>query len=70
MPDNLETETVAEILARKKGTIKYAPLPPGSPSWDDIAGETWKSIRQKARRRATGYTTFKKLLLDSRFDRR
>ncbi len=70
MPDNADAETVAAILARKKATIKYAALSPGSPSWDDIAGETWKSIKRKARRRVTGYTTFRKLLSDKRFDRR
>ena len=70
MPENADSETVARILKRKKGTIKYAPLSPGSPSWGDIAGETWKSIKRKARRRVTGYTTFRKLLLDRRFDRK
>lgn len=28
--------TVTEILKKKKGSIKQAPLPAGSPSWDDI----------------------------------
>ena len=39
MPDNEENETVAEILKRKLGKIKNAPLDPGSPSRDEIRGE-------------------------------
>ena len=70
MPENDDNETVGEILKRKKGSIKYPPLDPGSPSWDDIRGETWKSVKRKARRRKTGYRTFHKLLTDGRFDKK
>lgn len=70
MPENADHETVADILKRKRSTIKRAPLDPGSPSWDDILGETWASIRRKARRRKTGYRTFRKLLTDGRFDKK
>ena len=69
MPDNDDNETVEDILKRKKGTIKQAPLEPGSPSWDDILGETWRSIKRKARQRKKGYRTFRKLLIDGRFDK-
>ena len=69
MPKNRDSETVWEILTRKLAKIRAAPLDKGSPSWDDIAGETWKTIRQKARRRVTGYRTFKKLLTCGRFDK-
>jgi hypothetical protein len=69
MPDNDDDETVASILLRKLGKIKYAPLPKGAPSWDEIAGETWRDIKRKARRRQRGYGTFKKLLTDVRFDK-
>lgn len=69
MPENDDNETVAEILKRKKATIKQAPLDPGSPSWADILGETWRSIKRKARQRKTGYRTFRKLLTDGRFDK-
>lgn len=69
MPENLDSETVADILARKLGKIRQAPLEPGSPSWDDILGETWQSIKRKAKARRTGYRTFRKLLTDGRFDR-
>ncbi len=51
MPENEDNETVADILKRKKGTIRQALLEPGSPSWDDILGETWRSIKRKARQR-------------------
>ena len=69
MPENDDHETVASILKRKYGKIRRAPLDPGSPSWDDILGETWASIKRKARRRKTGYHTFRKLLTDGRFDK-
>lgn len=70
MPDNDDAETVADILRRKLGSIKQAPLDPGSPSWDDIRGETWQAIKRKARQRKTGYHTFRKLLIDRRFDKK
>jgi hypothetical protein len=69
MPENDDNETVADILKRKLGKIRQAPLDPGSPSWDDILGETWQSIKRKARQRKTGYRTFRKLLTDGRFDK-
>jgi hypothetical protein len=70
VPDNDDTETVADILKRKKGSIKQAPLDPGSPTWDDIMGETWQSVKRKARQRKPGYKTFHKLLTDGRFDKK
>ena len=70
MPANDDNETVANILKRKLGMIRQAPLDPGSPSWDDILGETWRSIQRKARQRKTGYRTFHKLLTDGRFDKK
>ncbi len=69
MPENSDNETVADILKRKLGKIRQAPLEPGSPSWDDILGETWRSIRRKARQRKTGYKTFRKLLTDGEYDK-
>jgi hypothetical protein len=69
MPENDDNETVDDILKRKKGTIKQAPLEPGSPSWGDIRGETWRSINRKARQRKKGYRTFRKLLTDSDYDK-
>ena len=68
MSDNAG-KTVAEILNDKKATIRQAPLPPGSPSWDDIMFLTWKEIDDRARRRLPGYKTFRKLLTDGRFDK-
>jgi hypothetical protein len=69
MPENDDNETVADILKRKLGSIKQAPLDPGSPSWDEIAGETWASVKKKAKRKKPGYKTFRKLLTDRRFDK-
>lgn len=69
MPANFDDETVTEILARKKGTIRQAPLDAGSPSWGEILSETWADIKDKARRRVPGYKTFRKLLSDSEYDK-
>lgn len=68
MPD-FTGQTVAEILRRKRATIKQVPLPRGSPSWDDILDLTWQEVVRRAKRRARGFGTFKKLLLDGRFDK-
>jgi hypothetical protein len=69
MAVNDDSETVEGILRRKQGNIKQAPLPPGSPSWDDIMDEIWKDIKRKAKARRTGYKVFRKLLSDPRFDK-
>ena len=69
MPANSDTEKVRDILKRKQGNIKQAPLPSGSPSWDDILDETWKEIKRRARARRIGYKQFRKLLSDPRFDK-
>ena len=69
MPRNLDDETVEEILRRKKGSIKNAPLPKGSPSWDDILEESWAAIDRKAKRRIPGYRTFRKLLTDPEYEK-
>lgn len=69
MPSNDDNETVANILTRKLGKIKTAPLAKGSPSWDEIRGETWAGIVRKAKLRKTGYRTFHKLLTDGSYDK-
>jgi hypothetical protein len=69
MAANDDSETAGDILKRKQGNIKQAPLPPGSPSWDDIIDETWKDIKRKAKARKKGYKVFRKLLSDPRFDK-
>ena len=69
MPQNLPHETVAQILRRKLGSIKQAPLPPGSPSWDDIRHMTWADIEHAKSRGDVGFKTFYKLLTNKRFDK-
>jgi hypothetical protein len=69
MAANDDVDTVREILKRKRGNIKQAPLPSGSPGWDDIMDETWKDIKRKAKARKIGYKVFRKLLSDPRFDK-
>lgn len=62
-------KTVAEILTTKRGSIKNAPLEPGSPSWDDILHLTWEEVEERQRRREPGFKTFHKLLKEKRFDK-
>jgi hypothetical protein len=61
--------TVAEILAGKKASVRNAPLGPGSPSWDDILDLTWEEVVDRAKRRAPGYKTIKKLLSSREYDK-
>ena len=60
---------VSGILKGKKGSIKNAPLPLGSPSWEEIQGLTWAEIEEGVRQGKPGYRTIRKLLTDKRFDR-
>lgn len=60
---------VRDILAGKRGSIKDAALPPGSPSWDEILDWTWEEIEEGARQGEIGFRTIKKLLSNSRFDK-
>jgi hypothetical protein len=62
-------KTVTEILIGKKGSIKNAPLPPGSPSWKEVGPLTWEEIVAKAEAGEPGYGTIKKLLGEKRFDK-
>jgi len=62
-------KTVREILKEKKASIKNAPLPPGSPTWDSILNKTWEQIDRAAKSGQTGYDTIRKLLTDARFNK-
>ena len=64
-----KNRTVSDILKTKKGTIKNAPLPPGSPSWNSIMTLTLAEIQRRAQRGDIGYGTIYKLLTDSRFNK-
>jgi len=67
--DNSPDETIAQILRRKLGSIKKAPLADGSPSWDDILRMTWADFLEAKARGETGFKTFHKLLTNKRFDK-
>jgi hypothetical protein len=43
-------KSVADTPKLKKGSIRRAPLPPGSPSWDDILDMPIRDVEQAARR--------------------
>ena len=61
--------TVADILKLKRGSIKNAPLDPGSPSWDDVRHLTWEEVWEAARRNRRGFRTIKKLLRNGEYDK-
>jgi hypothetical protein len=62
-------QTVAEILAGKKASIKDAPLERGSPSWSEIMNATWEEIELRAKAGKPGYKTIKKLLGSREYDK-
>jgi hypothetical protein len=68
MSDNAG-KTVAEILVGKKASVRTAPLPPKSPSWNDIMHIPWEEIVARAKRREPGYKTIKKLLSSTEYDK-
>jgi hypothetical protein len=61
--------TVAEILRQKKASVRTAPLPAGSPEWDDLELMSWEEIDAGAKANEPGLKTVRKLLTDRRFDR-
>jgi hypothetical protein len=68
MPD-YSGMTVAAILKGKLGSIKRAPLPPQTPSWETILAMKWEEIVEHASKNRPGFKVFKKLLKDARFDK-
>jgi len=62
-------ETFADILTRKKASIKQAPLPSGSPDWDTFMQMAWADIEEGARDNKPGFKVVRKLLTDKRFDK-
>ncbi len=62
-------KTVGDMLKDKKGSIKNAPLPKGSPSWDDINEMPFSEVTKNAKKNINGYKTIRKLLRDKRFNK-
>lgn len=62
-------KTVAEILRGKRALILKSRLDAGSPSWRDIMHLSWEEVVSNARRRKTGFRTFRKLLTCGRFNK-
>jgi hypothetical protein len=60
---------VSDVLKGKKGSIKQAPLPPGSPSWEDLLDKKMSDIETGANENRPGYKEIRKLLRDKRFDK-
>ncbi len=61
--------TVADVLGGKLGKITRAPLPPGSPSWADIANMSIADVRAAAKANEPGYRTFLKLLTEGKYNK-
>lgn len=62
-------KTVEEVLKKKQGRIKYAPLEKASPSWDNILHLTWEEVEERAQRDEPGFRTIYKLLKAKRFNK-
>ncbi len=60
---------VGDVLKGKLGSIRRAPLPPGSPSWTDIANMTISEVRAAAQQGEPGFKAIYKLLTDGRFNK-
>lgn len=69
MASRFDGLTVTEILRFKLASIKKAPLPPGSPSWESIGSVKWEELESGAQQNRPGFKVFKKLLKETRFDR-
>jgi RHS repeat-associated protein len=62
-------KTVDEVLKGRKASIRRAPLPKGSPSWEDIGKMSVYEVQQRARRGEIGFKTIWKLINDLRFSK-
>jgi len=60
---------VSDILKQKKGSIKQAQLPEGSPSWDEFSQMTWEEIENRAQVNDPGFKVVRKLLRPCRIIR-
>ena len=60
-------EKVGDVLKNRKGSIKNAPKPPGTPGWDAIRDLTMHEILRRAKNGDKGFKTIWKLLVDGRF---
>ena len=69
LPKITQATKVSEILKLKKGSIQRAPLPKGSPNWDELKNMDWGEIEKGARNNLPGYKTIRKLLSDKRFNK-
>lgn len=61
--------TVSDVLKGKLGSIRRAPLAPGSPSWTDIADMSIADVRAAAKANEPGYKTILKLLTSGEYNK-
>lgn len=54
--------SVATIFLGKKASIRNAPLPPGTPGWDEMEKLKWEQVEDGARANDPGFKTVRKLL--------
>ena len=69
MPHKYAGRRVSEILKAKKGSVRAAPLPVGSPTWLELEAMMWEQTEAGARQNFPGFKMVRKLLSDQRFDR-
>ena len=62
-------QRVSDILKAKKGSIKQAELPEGSPSWEEFSEMIWEEIERGVQENLPGFKVVRKLLSDRRFDK-
>lgn len=60
---------VSDILRHKRGGIKHAPLPEGSPSWEEFSEMNWEEVEEGAEADSPGFKVVHKLLTDKRFEK-
>ncbi len=61
--------TVSDVLEGKLGSIRRAPLAPGSPSWADIADMSISDVRAAAKANEPGFRTILKLLTEGKYNK-
>ncbi len=61
-------QTIRNILKRKRACIKNAPLPEGSPSWEDLLDKTWEEVENMLKN-SEAWKTIRKLLTKQEYNK-
>ncbi len=60
---------ISDVLKGKLGKITKAPLPPGSPSWEQVSNMTVAEVRAAAKANEPGFKTILKLLTEGKYNK-